>query len=221
VNKLKTRNIFQLPSVAREYDNYYQKEKGKLIDKIEKKIIKSHLDNLDKGYLLELGCGTGHWTQFFCEQGFQVAAIDSSKSMLEIARSKNMKTVQFLNADAVRLPFPDAQFSAIASVTMLEFVDDLNLVLTEIDRLLKPGGTLLLGCLNALSALGENKKNDPVFKHAHFFTQEEIKKMLARFGNPRISAGLYFSPDFEILDGTKKQSTSEPAFIAASVKKTK
>ncbi len=45
--------------------------------------------------------------------------------------------------------------------------------------------------------------------------------MLTRFGKPRISAGVYFSPDFEILDETEKQSAAEPAFIAASVQKQK
>jgi ubiquinone/menaquinone biosynthesis C-methylase UbiE len=100
---------------------------------------------------------------------------------------------------------------------MLEFVDDLKGALNEINRVLKPGGTLVLGCLNALSEPGKNKNNDPVFQHARFFTPNEIKEILTRFGNPRTSAGVYFSPDFELLDGTEKQSTAEPAFIAASV----
>jgi ubiquinone/menaquinone biosynthesis C-methylase UbiE len=215
------RNIFLNPDVASEYDSYYQNEPGKTIDKKEKEIISGHLRNLPKENWLELGCGTGHWTKFFSDWGFQITAVDNSEAMLEIARSKNMKNVQLLNADAARLPFPDVCFSGIVSITMLEFVDDLNQVLNEIDRVLKPLGTLVLGCLNAGSELGKNKNNDPVFKHAHFFTPEEIEKMLFRFGNPRISAGVYFTPDFELLDGTKQQSTAEPAFIAASVKKTK
>jgi ubiquinone/menaquinone biosynthesis C-methylase UbiE len=216
-----TRNVFLTAEVALGYDTYYQTETGKIVDNIEKKIVLAHLKNLPKTNWLELGCGTGHWTKFFSDCGFQVTAIDNSEAMLEIARSKNMENVQVLHADASRLPFPDAFFPGIFSITMLEFVDDLELVLNEIDRVLKPGGTFVLGCLNARSELGKNKENNPVFKHAHFFTSEEIKEMLARFGNPRISAGLYFSPDFEILDGSKKQSTAEPAFIAASVQKQK
>jgi hypothetical protein len=46
-------------------------------------------------------------------------------------------------------------------------------------------------------------------------------EMLARFGNLHISTGVYFSPDFEILDATEKQSTAALAFIAASVQKQK
>lgn len=216
-----TRNIFLTPEVASEYDIYYQTETGKLVDKIEKEIVSVHLRKLPKTNWLELGCGTGHWTEFFSECGLQLTAVDNSEAMLKIARSKNMENVEFTNADANRLPFPDDHFSGIISITMLEFVDDLGLVLNEIDRVLKPGGTLVLGCLNALSEPGKNKNNDPVFQHAHFFTQDEIIEMLTRLGNPRLSAGVYFSPEFEILDGTEKQSTAAPAFIAASVQKQK
>jgi ubiquinone/menaquinone biosynthesis C-methylase UbiE len=216
-----TRNVFLTPDIASEYDTYYQTETGKTVDNIEKEIVSAHLKKLPKTNWLELGCGTGHWTKFFNNNGFQITAVDNSEAMLEIARSKNLENVQFLNADATRLPFPDARFSGIVSITMLEFVDDLEKGLNEIDRVLKPGGTLVLGCLNAVSDPGKNKNNDPIFKHARFFTQEEIKEILTRFGSPHISAGVYFSPDFEILDGTEKQSATEPAFIAASVQKQK
>jgi ubiquinone/menaquinone biosynthesis C-methylase UbiE len=215
------RNIFFNSDVASEYDSYYRTEPGKTIDKIEKEILWIHLKDLPKRKWLELGCGTGHWTKVLLDLGFDVTAVDNSEAMLKIAHSKQLKNVQFLEADAARLPFPDASFSGIISITMLEFVDDLNEVINEIDRVLKPEGTLVLGCLNEKSELGKNKNNDPVFKHAHFFTQEEIKEMLDRFGNPRISEGVYFSPEFDLLDGTGKQPTTEPAFIAASVRKIK
>jgi ubiquinone/menaquinone biosynthesis C-methylase UbiE len=214
-----TRNVFLTADIASEYDTYYRTGTGKTVDNIEKEIVSAHLKELPKTNWLELGCGTGHWTKFFRESGSQVTAVDNSEAMLKIARSKNMGNVQFINADANRLSFPDGHFSGIVSITMLEFVDDLEKVLNEIDRVLKPGGTLVLGCLNALSESGKNKNSDPVFQYARFFTPNEITEMLARFGNPRLSAGVYFSPDFEILDGTEKQSTAEPAFIAASVQK--
>lgn len=216
-----TRNVFLTADIASEYDTYYRTETGKTVDNIEKEIVSAHLKELPKTNWLELGCGTGHWTKFFIDSGFQITAVDNSEAMLEIARSKNLENVEFIYADASQLPFPKNHFSGIVSITMLEFVDDLEKVLNETDRVLKPGGTLVLGCLNALSEPGKNKNNDPVFQHARFFTPNEITGMLARFGNPHISAGVYFSPDFEILDGTEKQSTAEPAFIAASVQKQK
>lgn len=160
MQKENTRDVFLTPEVASEYDAYYQTETRKLVDKIEKEIVLEHFKNLQKTNWLELGCGTGHWSKFFSENGLQLTAVDNSEAMLEIARSKNMKNVQFINADAARLPFTDAYFSGIVSITMLEFVEDVNKVLNEMDRVLKPGGTLVLGCLNALSEPGKNKNND-------------------------------------------------------------
>jgi ubiquinone/menaquinone biosynthesis C-methylase UbiE len=221
VNNMTEKNIFRDTKIAEDYDNYYQSEAGKAIDQIEKNIFSTLLTGLPRINLLEAGCGTGHWTRFFSSAGFHVTAIDVSEAMLQIAISKNIENVIFQKADATRLPFADNSYSTIASVTMLEFIEDVNKVLDEFRRVLKPGGTLLLGCLNELSELGKNKKNDPIFKDAHFFTPSEIKKLLMQFGHPKISFGVYFSPTFDLLDKTKKQNTVQPAFIAASVKNTR
>ena len=213
------RNIFLNHSVASEYDNYYLSETGKKIDKIEKQIISFYLSNLLRGNLLELGSGTGHWTSFFCQKGFNVTAIDESEAMIKIANSKKISNASFLKADAGHLPFPDHSFPVVATITMLEFVEDPAKILDEINRVLKPGGSLIVGCLNKNSELGKIKDKDPVFRNGYFYSIGEVKDMLSRFGDPVINYGVYFSPEFAILDGTDKQDTVQPSFIAASVKK--
>ena len=217
--KNKGYNIFINQSVAKAYDEYYLSDDGKKIDNIEKQIISSHLDNIIKGPMLELGCGTGHWTSYFTSKGFTVTAIDESETMIKIANSKNIRNASFMKADAASLPFSDNSFAVISSITMLEFVEDPEVIMSETDRVLKPGGTLIIGCLNKYSELGKNKDNDPVFKNGNFFSVQEITDMLSRFGKPFINYGVYFSPEFAILDGTDKQETVQPSFIAASVRK--
>ena len=164
-------NIFLNTLVARDYDDYYQTDIGKATDKIEKIILSGHLVLVPHGHMLELGCGTGHWTDFFCRQGFHVTAIDESEAMLSIAQNKKIKNVTFAKANATTLPFASNSFSSIASVTMLEFVEDTGNVLDEINRVLKPAGHLILGCLNALSELGKNKQYNEVFQYARFLHQ--------------------------------------------------
>jgi len=214
-------NIFLKPSIAEEYDNYYLDEQGKNIDKIEKRILEEHIKAAPKDNFLELGCGTGHWTSCFTDMGFQVTAVDESEAMLNIAVSKKIKNASFLLADAAELPFPDNSFNIIASVTMLEFVKDPVKMLDEVYRLLKPDGTLILGCLNKNSVPGKNRDDDPVFKYASFFSPNEIKDMLSRFGEPYLTYGVYMTEKFELSDGTDLQNRVEPLFITASVKKTK
>ncbi|WP_158870791.1 class I SAM-dependent methyltransferase [Maribellus comscasis] len=214
-------NVYLNEDVAEEYDKYYLTPQGISVDAIEKQIIKQLIQDVPAGTILELGCGTGHWTQFFCENGFQVTATDASEEMLKIARAKNIHKAIFQKADAGSLPFPDNSFSTIVAITMLEFVDDIEAVLNEIDRVLIPGGVLILGCLNINSELGKIKNNDDVFRHARFFSPEEIEKMFLCFGIVKMHSGIYYSPTFELLDGTDKQNEVNPAFIGVIVHKNK
>ncbi|MFW6289430.1 MAG: class I SAM-dependent methyltransferase [Mariniphaga sp.] len=214
-------NVFQQQSVAAEYDNFYLSETGQSIDSIEKELIMPYLKHLPKDKMLELGCGTGHWSEFFSRAGFHVTAVDASDAMLEIAKKKEIKNVVFQKADAGSLPFPDRYFHSVASITMLEFVEDINRVMNEIDRVLIPGGTLVVGCLNVLSEVGKNKDSDAVFKYGRFFTPETVRKLLSRFGTPSLSEGVYLSPEYKLLDNSPLQHTVSPVFIAASVIKNK
>jgi ubiquinone/menaquinone biosynthesis C-methylase UbiE len=216
----KGNNVFLNHSVAAEYDNYYLSDSGKKIDKIEKKMISTHLKGVETGDLLELGCGTGHWTDFFSRKGFKVWAIDESEAMINIANAKKIRNASFLKADAANLPFADHSFPVITTITMLEFVKDIGLILDEIDRVLEPGGLLVVGCLNKNSELGKNKDNDPVFRNGCFFSPQEIEDRLSRFGKPVLNYGVYFTSEFALLDGTEKQDTVQPSFFAASVRKT-
>jgi len=173
--KRKSVNVFLNPAVAEKYDQYYLSESGKTVDRYEKELFRHRLGNIPRLPMLELGCGTGHWTRFFADYGFQVTAVDKSKPMEK--------------------------------------------VMEEIDRVLMPGGWLLLGCLNALSELGKKKDEDEVFRYARFFSPEELKKLLARFGYPVIEGCVHLSENFELLDHTPLQDTVHPAFLIASVKK--
>ena len=145
-------NVFIKPEIANAYDAYYQSEAGKEVNEIEEKLIAAALKLVPKGKMLELGCGTGHWTKFFSEKDFNLTACDVSDAMLKHARQKALN-VEILKADSEDLPFEKESFGVISSVTMMEFVNDQNKVLEEIYRVLEPKGYLILACLNGNSRL--------------------------------------------------------------------
>ena len=140
--------------------------------------------------------------------------------MLKHALIKNIDA-EILRADSKKLLFKDESFDVVASVTMMEFVENKDKVLDEVDRVLKPGGWLLLGCLNGNSVLGKNATNDPVFKDAKFFTLENLDEKLSRFGEVKVTSGVHFAPDFQLADGTDDEINHEAAFWVALVQKTK
>ncbi|WP_052671012.1 class I SAM-dependent methyltransferase [Draconibacterium sediminis] len=213
-------NVFKNEEIAVAYDDYYQTQAGKEIDAIEEKLLVEALQKVPKGKMLELGCGTGHWTQLFVNKGFDVIATDISDAMLCQAIEKNLDA-DVLKADAGDLPFKNESFDVVASVTMMEFVTSKDVVLNEIYRVLKPGGYLLLGCLNGNSQLAKNAENDPVFKNAAFYTPKSLEKALTKFGAPELTYGVRFAPDFRVMDRTAEKDNHEPAFIVALVRKNK
>lgn len=210
-------NIFDLPEIANHYDEYYLTEFGKEVDRQEKSLVKEFLEQVPVKQILELGCGTGHWTQFFSELGYTITAVDISDAMLAIAHNKKIKNAVFRKADVLNLPFSANQFEFIVSITMLEFVDDINKAFNEIYRILKPEGWLLLGSLNVNSALGITKNNNDTFRNAHFFSKEELIKRLSFFGTPQLKETVYLDEHFNF----NPQTNLEGAFIVSLVQKTK
>lgn len=213
-------NVFSQPDVANNYDAYYLTGSGKKIDKIEKAIVSKLIKHIPRSHMLELGCGTGHWSEYFIKQGFSLTGIDISEPMLKLAEQKNLNA-EFLKADSHKIPFTNQSFSVISSITMLEFVEDRERVLQEIYRVLKIGGWLILGCLNAHSVLAQTKDQDETFKNADFLTPEKLLNKLQTFGKPKLSSGVYMSANFELLDHIPGNKQVQPVFMAAIVQKIK
>lgn len=214
-------NVFLNQTIANNYDGYYNTPLGSKIDRIEKSVITNYLQHVADNKLLELGCGTGHWSEHLSDMGFNVTATDISEAMLAIALKKNLENVSFLNADANNLPFNNESYNTLVSITMLEFVEDVNKVLAEMYRVLKPNGLLVLGCLNINSELGKQKHKDDTFKNAKFFTKTELIELLKFFGNAQITECVYLNNNFELLDNIMEQYPVEGTFFAVKVRKTK
>ena len=211
-------NPFSRIDIANSYDDYYNTDFGKKVDLIEKEIIKDIISEISRDQMLELGCGTGHWTEFFLKEGFELTALDISEPMLELARAKGLNA-KFIKGDTVKLPFADETFRVIASITMLEFVQNQDVVLREMYRVLKPGGYLILGSINASSILGKNKESDEVFKNAKLLTYSELTQKLQLFGAAKFGFGVYLNSDFRIVDNEQEANSVEPVFMAAIVQK--
>ena len=210
-------NVFLKPEIAKTYDEYYQSNFGKEVDEIEKDIVDCLISEIPKTEMLELGCGTGHWTTYFLNKGFNITAIDSSETMLNIAKSKNINA-KFMIADAQNIPFKDESFKIISSITMLAFVDNQDAVIQEVYRVLKKNAWFVFGFLNEKSIVGLTKNNSETFKNANFLTKEIIKAKLDKFEIIDIKSGVYLNSDYIIMDD-KKINNLEPVFIGVLAKK--
>ena len=91
---------FDFDAVADKYDKWYETTEGAMYDYLEKKAVSRYLrQNAQGKKLLEVGCGTGHWSQFFSDCGFEITGVDISGRMIKIAQSKNIANASFQIAD--------------------------------------------------------------------------------------------------------------------------
>ncbi len=77
----------------------------------------------------------------------RVAGIDLSEAMLTMTRERladEPATMDFREADATSLPFDDGSFDAVVSTQVYEYVPDLNAALLEVERVLRPGGRVVI-----------------------------------------------------------------------------
>ena len=103
--------------------------------------------------LLDAGCGNGGLAIAFFEAGALVYAVDLEEELISIAKAHAAVyrvAPSFVLYDGRRLPFSDNFFDAAASISVLEHTDDPVWYLSEILRVLKPGGRLYLAWPNRL-----------------------------------------------------------------------
>ncbi|MCA1810047.1 MAG: class I SAM-dependent methyltransferase, partial [Lentisphaerae bacterium] len=133
----------------------------------------------------DAGCGTGHWSMFFAQRGFDVTGVDLSPAMIAMARARHAPHCRFITANLLNLPFPDGTFDVACIITALEFTTDATRACAEMWRCLKPGGRLLVGTLNRLAALNRKRRaavKGP-FAKARLFDQESLRSLLATCGD--------------------------------------
>ena len=214
-------NVFANAHVAAEYDDYYLSGHGRRMDAVEKRAMDEVIRPVEPGYLLEVGSGTGHWTQYFLERGFAVTASEVSEPMLARLRSKGLPVEEIVRASVLDLPFADDSFDQVAVVTALEFCGDIPRALAEIRRVLRPGGWVVAGCLNADSELGKGRADNPVYSHGEFMTRRKVESLFATVGTTSIRECAFLSPSFELLDGTATAKDVQGAFFAVAARKEK
>jgi len=229
INKFKA-SVFDFDPLADSYDKWYAGRRGAMYDRLEKELIVNFLPAEAKGKkLLDVGCGTGHWSRFFSEYGFDVTGVDISERMIKIAQGKNIANASFQIADGHFLPFADDSFDVTAAITTLEFVRDADAVMTEMTRCTRKTGQILLGVLNRLCKINRQrqKRNSPEnpYAGARLFTPAELKEFLEPYGQAKIAVGGFVpAQDWLIpfswwFDCVKRKFESQKgAFIAAVLK---
>jgi demethylmenaquinone methyltransferase/2-methoxy-6-polyprenyl-1,4-benzoquinol methylase len=149
--------------------------------------LKSLVPNVPQGVLLDAGGGTGRVSQYLHDKAAQIIVADETFEMLREARKK--EGIQPVQSRTERLPFRDGLFDCIIMVDALHHVVDQPATASELWRVLKPGGRLLIEEPNfdlfrgKFIALAEKL----ALMRSHFLSPEQIIDLFdGKGGNMRI-----------------------------------
>lgn len=142
------------------------------------------------GKILDVGCGTGELSHRLAELKFAATGVDLLEEMLTVARRRGP------DIDWLHSPFSDKiaerqAFDGIVALGYLEYQERAGKELVRMNRLLKPGGLLILSVPNTLSsrfAFGLKRavfragKEPEATKVRHSFTPERLQRLLGMAG---------------------------------------
>lgn len=168
-NRLKIASNFGSASRSYDFSARLQRYTGKH--------LMPWLPNRNDLTVVDLGSGTGFFTHILSEQYQQVLGVDISKQMLAFAKESRSNDVSWLAGDAFKLPLQNNSIDLIYSNLVIQWCQPLDNVVSEILRVLKPGGififsTLIDGTLHELKSSWAQVDDD---QHViNFKTEKEL-----------------------------------------------
>ena len=191
-------------------------ENNQYVYKSELKAVKEFIPQSGEG--IEIGIGTGRFAiPFNIKQG-----IEPSKEMAKIA---NEKGIEIISGVAENLPIDDNSFDFVLMITTICFVDNVKKSLSEIYRILKSTGKVIIGFVDKNTKLGEiyikNKEKSKFYKEATFFSTDEITSYLngTGFNNLKYNQTVFGLLNEITEEQDVKQGYGEGSFVVISGEK--
>jgi ubiquinone/menaquinone biosynthesis C-methylase UbiE len=207
---------------ADEYARAYEEETpGGFALRIRQRRVLELFDQAG-GKVLDVGCGPAEMVQPLLSLGCEFWGVDPSPRMIEICRKRSGETrgVHFAVGEASRLSFPAEFFDAVLCMGVIDGLKNINEVLEEMVRVLKPGGTIIITFANKHSPYAWWKaqvfyriltmarriahpgtNNDPILTRRRLFSPREASELLCNAGtHVEQTLGYFCSILFSPLD---------------------
>jgi SAM-dependent methyltransferase len=170
--------------------------------------------------LLEVGCGSAGLLKDHAAHVRYIAGLDASEIQVAMARRRLAEriaagTAEIVMGDAAALPWEDGRFSVVTSFALIEFVPDPLKALSEMHRVLRPGGRAVLSLGTRVGVGSESGTKSPLGLPR--WSEADARRLMeeAGFGDVSVSPPptAYFS--FQLGRGMKQASVvPEPVAVA-------
>jgi ubiquinone/menaquinone biosynthesis C-methylase UbiE len=171
------------------YEQWYDTAHGRRVDRAERALLAWLLGRFSGARrVLEVGCGTGHFTRWLMDRGLSPVGLDRSPAMLGEARRADF-TGPLVLADAHRLPVRNGAVDLALLVTTLEFLDVPAVALAESVRVAGRGVVVVV--LNRWSPGGVSRRlgdraASPLLASANDYTLGGLDEALRRAAAHRL-----------------------------------
>lgn len=172
---------------ASDYDN---SSDGKFVEPMYEVIV-NEIQKSDCGKILDVGCGNGNLFALLPDGKYELFGVDFSENMISEAKRKCGKKATFSVADAENLPFDSDSFDIIVCNASFHHYVHPDMVLSEMHRVLKDGGKLLIGDPYMKSIVRQVVNVFIRFSDSgdyHIYGLDEMKKLFAKNGFKPVSS---------------------------------
>jgi len=133
--------------VSKHTDNFYNRFSVlyplvEMFLRPQKRKLFQEINNLQFGQLLEIGVGIGTHLGFY--KTHKVIGIDTSFSMLEVARKQRVQHIELIQMNGESLSFKDQSFDYVVLSHVIAVVENPEKLLEETYRVLKPNGKIFI-----------------------------------------------------------------------------
>ncbi len=133
------------------YNRVARQKKAKTITAVLHDFLGNDLRILS---LLDVGCSTGIITDYLSNYFGEVVGIDTDEPAIQYAKENfTQNRVRFHFGSAMDIPFPKAHFDVVTCAHVYEHVPNADRLMTEIHRVLKPGGTCYFAAGNRINLM--------------------------------------------------------------------
>ena len=161
--------------------------------------------------VLDLGCNNGYGTRIIKDCCKEVIGVDiSPRAIAEARRRFGTDGIEFRLVDGVRLPFADGRFDLVVSFQVIEHVGDYEVYLSEMKRVLTPGGKALLTTPNARIRLDPGMTPWNPF-HVREFSADELEELLLQYFPKVAVQGLFATDDLYSAELNRVKQAREAA----------
>jgi ubiquinone/menaquinone biosynthesis C-methylase UbiE len=162
---------------ALSYESWLKSPMGYYVEMRTRRLILDLLSPQEGETLLDAGCKTGNNLVLFKRAGCTVAGIDTSPSMLDIARKKLGRLADLSRCHSDDLPFSDNEFDIVTVINCLEFARDPQKTIEEAIRVAR--GRVFVGTLNKFSFFATHRTLEEIFGTSpNTFSVWELKQMV-------------------------------------------